>query len=124
MASEFTCQDGSVIIEEGSKGDWLYVLLEGYAKVKKRTPKGMVIIDTLKPGDIFGEIAFLEGETASRSATVVAAEGPVRVGILEKESLARQYNEMSPRLRALTRSLATKLRETTSKICSTLVAQE
>jgi cAMP-dependent protein kinase regulator len=124
LASEFTCQDGSVIIEEGSKGDWLYVLLEGYAKVKKRTPKGMVIIDTLKPGDIFGEIAFLEGETASRSATVVAAEGPVKVGILDKESLAGQYNEMSPMLRALTRSLATKLRETTSKICSTLVAQE
>jgi CRP/FNR family transcriptional regulator, cyclic AMP receptor protein len=124
LASEFTCQDKSVIIEEGSRGDWLYVLLEGYAKVKKRTPKGMVIIDTLKPGDIFGEIAFLEGETASRSATVVAAEGPVRVGILDKESLARQYNEMSPRLRALTRSLATKLRETTSKLCSTLVAQE
>ena len=124
LASEFTCQDGSVIIEEGSKGDWLYVLLEGYAKVKKRTPKGMVIIDTLKPGDIFGEIAFLEGETASRSATVAAAEGPVRVGILDKESLAKQYNEMSPMLRALTRSLATKLRETTSKICSTLVAQE
>jgi CRP-like cAMP-binding protein len=39
LASEFTCQDGSVIIEEGSKGDWIYVLLEGYAKVKKRTPK-------------------------------------------------------------------------------------
>jgi hypothetical protein len=52
------------------------------------------------------------------------AEGPVRVGILDKESLAKQYNEMSPMLRALTRSLATKLRETTSKICSTLVAQE
>lgn len=124
LASEFTCQDGNVIIEEGSKGDWIYVLLEGYAKVKKRTPKGMVIIDTLKPGDIFGEIAFLEGETASRSATVVAAEGPVKIGILDRESLARQYNEMSPMLRALTRSLATKLRETTSKICSTLVAQE
>jgi CRP-like cAMP-binding protein len=124
LASEFTCPDGAVIIEEGSKGDWIYVILEGYAKVKKRTPKGMVIIDTLKQGDVFGEIAFLEGETAGRSATVVAAEGPVKVGILDKDSLARQYNEMSPMLRALTRSLATKLRETTSKICATLIAQD
>ena len=124
LASEFTCRDGSAIIEEGSKGDWIYVILEGFAKVKKRTPKGMVVIDTLKEGDVFGEIAFLEGETASRSATVVAAEGPVKVGILDKESLAKQYSEMSPMLRALTRSLATKLRETTSRICSTLVAAD
>lgn len=122
LASEFTCQDGSVIIEEGSQGDWIYVMLEGVAKVKKRTPKGMVIIDTLREGDVFGEIVFLQGETASRSATVVAAEGPVKVGILDKGLLAGQYNELSPMLRALMRSLAIKLRKTTQRICSTLVA--
>jgi CRP-like cAMP-binding protein len=122
VASETVYQDGAVIIEEGSKGDWLYVILEGLAKVKKRTRKGMVIIDTLKEGDVFGEIAFLEGETVSRSATVVAAEGPVRLGILDKDLLARQYSEMTPMLRALMKSLAIKLRETTSRICSTLVS--
>jgi CRP-like cAMP-binding protein len=122
LASEFTCQDGAVIIEEGSRGDWIYVILEGFAKVKKRTRKGMVIIDTLQEGEVFGEIAFLEGESGSRSATVVAAEGTERVGILDKDLLAGQHSEMSPMLRALMKSLAIKLRETTSRICSTLVS--
>jgi CRP/FNR family transcriptional regulator, cyclic AMP receptor protein len=76
VASETVYQDGAVIIEEGSKGDWLYVILEGLAKVKKRTRKGMVIIDTLKEGDVFGEIAFLEGETVSRSATGCSRRRP------------------------------------------------
>ena len=40
--------DGDVIIEEGSFGSWIYVVLEGSVKVKKRTAKGMVTIDTLK----------------------------------------------------------------------------
>lgn len=123
LASEFTCEEGSVIIEEGSQGDWMYVLLEGTAKVKKRTARGAVIVDTLKEGDVFGEIAFLEGKTVSRSASVVAAEGTVKVGILDKDFLAGQYSKMSPMLRALMRSLATKLRKTTERICATLVAQ-
>jgi CRP/FNR family cyclic AMP-dependent transcriptional regulator len=122
MSSEVECPANQVIIEEGSKGDWVYVVLEGQVKVKKRTPKGMVVIDTLKEGDIFGEIAFFEGEDADRSATVMAAEGPVRLGILDKELLTKLYSVMSPSLRAMTKSLAIKVRETTTRICAALVA--
>ena len=122
IASEVECPANQVIIEEGSKGDWVYVVLQGQVKVKKRTPKGMVVIDTLSEGDIFGEIAFLEGEDADRSATVMASEGPVRLGILNKELLIKDYSALSPTLRAIIKSLALKVRETTARICAALVA--
>jgi len=38
VVGESTYSDGEVIIEEGSQGSWIYVILEGSAKVKKRTP--------------------------------------------------------------------------------------
>lgn len=122
IASEVECPANEVIIEEGSKGDWVYVVLEGQVKVKKRTPKGLIVIDTLSEGDIFGEIAFLEGKDADRSATVMAAEGSVRLGILDKELLIKHYSAMSPTLRAIIKSLAIKVRETTKRICTALVA--
>ena len=47
IAEEMSYSNGDVIIEEGSQGSWIYVILEGSAKVKKRTPRGIVTIDTL-----------------------------------------------------------------------------
>jgi len=122
IASEVVCPANEVIIEEGSRGDWVYIILEGHVKVKKRTPKGLIVLDTLSEGEIFGEIAFLQGEDAVRSATVMAAEGSVRLGILDKELLIKHYSTMSPTLRAIIRSLAIKVRETTTRICAALVA--
>ena len=122
ISSEVECPANQVIIEEGSKGDWVYVVIEGHVKVKKRTPKGLIVMDTLSEGDIFGEIAFLEGEDADRSATVMATEGSVRLGILDKELLIKHYSVMSPTLRAIMKSLATKVRETSTRICAALVA--
>ena len=40
VASEEFYPDGSVVIEEGTVGDWVYVILEGSVKVRKKTPKG------------------------------------------------------------------------------------
>jgi CRP-like cAMP-binding protein len=122
ICSEMEYPANKVIIEEGAKGDWVYVVLEGQVKVKKKTPKGFVVLDTLSEGEIFGEVAFLEGEDAGRSATVLAAEGPARVGILDKELLIKEYSVMSPTLRAIMRSLPIKIRETTERICAALVA--
>lgn len=118
-----TYSGGEVIIEEGSFGSWIYVILEGLVKVKKRTAKGMVTIDSLKEGEVFGEMVFLEGGTGARSASVIAAEGPVRVGLLDTEKLISDYEAVAPDLKTLIQSLMSKLRDTTSKVCSILVAR-
>ena len=59
VANEETYSDKAGIIEEGGKGDWVYVILEGRAKVRRKTQKGVVTLDTFKEGDIFGEMVLL-----------------------------------------------------------------
>ncbi|MEJ2725182.1 MAG: cyclic nucleotide-binding domain-containing protein [Deltaproteobacteria bacterium] len=124
VAEEIDYSDGEVIIEEGSRGEWVYVILEGSAKVKKRTSKRMVTVDVLGEGEVIGEVAFLEGGKAPRSASVVAAEGPVRVGLLDTEKLLSDYAGVAPELKPMIRSLIKKLRDTTSKVCSMVVSIE
>lgn len=114
MAKEETFEDNAFIIREGARGDWVYVLLEGKAKVKKITPKGIASIDTLKAGDIFGEMVLWGSGQGVRTASVIA-EGEVKVGVLDTEHLRRDYESISPRLKSLVRSLISRLRETTEK---------
>ncbi|MBS1237915.1 MAG: cyclic nucleotide-binding protein, partial [Deltaproteobacteria bacterium] len=112
-----------VIVEEGTVGDWVYVILEGTAKVRKKTPKGLVTIDSLTEGDVFGEMGFLEGGKRLRSASVVAS-GDVWVGILDGEKLSTDFEMLPYNLRALIRSLVLKLREITASVCSLASVQD
>jgi Cyclic nucleotide-binding domain len=99
------------------------VILEGAAKVKRRTPKGVVTIDILREGEVFGKMVFLEGGKSPRSASIVAAEGRVRVGLLDTQKLIDDYEAVPSELKALIASLMLKLRNTTSKVCSIIVAK-
>jgi len=123
VASEEFYPNGSVIIEEGTVGDWVYVILEGSVKVRKKTPKGLVTVDKLKDGDVFGEMGFLEGGKRVRSASVVAS-GDVWVGVLDGERLTREFEMIPSNIRALVRALVLKLREITTTVCSLASVQD
>jgi CRP-like cAMP-binding protein len=113
VANEKSYPGGSVIIEEGSTGNWIYIVLEGQVKIKKRTPKGTVTMDTLKVGDVFGEMVLLkqqEGRTAS-----VVADGQVRIGTLDTDRIIFDFESLSPQLKSLIRALILRLEETTQK---------
>ena len=123
VVEETAYSDGEVIIEEGSKGSWIYVILEGSAKVKKRTPRGMITIDILREGEVFGEMVFLEGGKSPRSASIIAAEGQVKVGLFDTQKLIDDYEAVPSELKTLIGSLMLKLRNTTSKVCSIIVSK-
>ena len=118
-----TYSSGDVIIEEGSFGSWIYVIQEGSVKVKKTTAKRMVTIDTLREVEVFGEMVFLEGGAKARSASVIAGEGSVKVGVLDTQRLIADYEAVAPEVKTLIQSLMGKLRMTTSKLCSIVVAR-
>jgi CRP-like cAMP-binding protein len=106
----------SVIVREGSKGDWMYVILEGKIKIKKNTPKGMVTIGTLKEGDILGEMALFDSVVADRIRTASAiADGPVKVGVLDTDRLLKDFESVSPQLKGLTKTLVKRLSDTTQR---------
>jgi|GEM_PF-330173 len=116
VASEEQFPDKAVIIEEGASGRWIYVLLEGRAKVRKKSGGLMVTLYTLKPGAVFGEMGLFIGDDSLRTASVVA-DGPVRVGILDYDKVFKLYDALSPQLKGLIRSLFIRLRDTTDRVC-------
>ena len=120
VANEEIYPDKTVVIEEGSKGDWVYLVLEGQLRVKKSTAKGKVNVYTLKEGDILGEMLLLEPGKGVRTASVIA-DGPVRLGVLDTAQLVKDYNTISPQLKGLIKSLIQRLEETTDKVCTIAV---
>ena len=111
IASEESYPDKAVLIEENVTGDWICVILQGRVKVKKQTAKGLVTIYTLKEGDVFGEMALFGKKRGTRRASVIA-DGPVEIGILDKERLNREFESLSPQLKDLIRTLVTRLADT------------
>ncbi|RKX79591.1 MAG: hypothetical protein DRP70_04250 [Spirochaetes bacterium] len=60
-----------IIFREGDMGKHMYVILDGNVEIRKRTgEKTTRTMITLKKGDIFGEMAVVEGK--GRSATAIA----------------------------------------------------
>ena len=115
--------DQAVIIEEGSKGDWAYVVLQGKVKVIKKAPKGLISVDTLEKGAIFGEMAMFHKGEALRTASVVA-DGPVQVGVLDRDRLFAAYANVSPRIKSLIETMIDRLEDTTNAITGLLGAQK
>jgi hypothetical protein len=69
--------------------------------VRAVTRKGKFILDKLKTQQL-------------RTAFVIS-EGVVRLGILDKERLGKEYELLSPKLKSLIKTLALRLKETTKK---------
>ncbi len=122
LSGEETYESGEIIIEEGSTGDWIYIILEGQAKVTKRTEAGILTLETLKKGAIFGEMALLGQSQERRSASVIAADGPIKLGVLDFELLLRDYESLSQQLRSLIHTLVTRLKKSNERVAALVVA--
>jgi CRP/FNR family transcriptional regulator, cyclic AMP receptor protein len=91
LADEIDLRDGKELTRQGHPGREFFVLLEGTADVRKNGRK----INTLGPGDFFGEIALVSREP--RTATVTATS-PVRTLVITDRSFRRLLDE-SPQVK-------------------------
>ncbi len=114
IVKEEVFPDKATIIEEGKYGDWVYIVMEGRVKTKKRTSKGMLTINTLGEGSVVGEVPFLKKTDRLRTASVIA-DGAVKLGVLDKDRLEKEYEALSPPLKSLIRTMVLRLEETTKK---------
>lgn len=84
MASIFelrTVETGRVIIEQGQKGDALYLLLQGQCSALFRHPDGrQTAVASLREGDVFGEISLLLGQPASATVRAETSCHLLRLG--------------------------------------------
>ena len=88
VADEIDLREGKEMTREGAPGREFFVILEGSADVRKGGRK----VNSLQPGDFFGEIALVT--SVPRTATV-AATSPVRALVVTDRSF-RHLLEESP----------------------------
>jgi CRP/FNR family transcriptional regulator, cyclic AMP receptor protein len=98
---------------QGDDGAHLFVVASGLVKVVLSSPQGgEVVLTTLGPGGISGELAVLDG--SPRSASVVAAE-PTTVLLLTRATVLDMLNRYPSVLDALLRSLGNLIRRITEQ---------
>jgi len=116
-----------VIFREGSKGDQAFFIAAGGVKILKKSDSGAdKLLDILKSGVIFGEMALLDEPT--RSATAVA-DSIVRIYAIDRKMMAQLTQTVpefsiwllqtfSQRLRTLNQKVAQmeKLQEMNTKM--------
>ena len=110
ISTEETFQNGNVIFEEGAAGDWIYVVLSGAVELLKQVEDKQIVIDVVKPEDVFGELGFIA--QTPRTATARAV-GETIVGIVDRNFLDQEFNKLSSDFRDILKSLATRLKKTT-----------
>jgi CRP-like cAMP-binding protein len=105
---------GEVIFHLGDPGDALFIVMSGAIKIMLPSDTGdEAILATLRNGDVFGELALLDG--APRSATAVALESTETL-ILPRAQF-RDLLATEPAIRdALLAALAGELRRLTNHV--------
>jgi len=111
-ATEETYQDGEIIVEEGSSGDWIYVIEEGAVEISKMVEGKKKIIGVLKKGEVLGELGFI---TKEKRAATARAIGDTVVGIIDRNYLDQEFNKLSSGFRAILMSLVSRLKKATDE---------
>ncbi len=100
---------GERVIEEGSEGDSMFILLRGTASVSVSKNGASIQVASLSEGDCFGEMSLLTGE---RRTATVRAEADCEVLEIFKPAMAAVLREAPECVTQLSELLATRKMET------------
>jgi CRP-like cAMP-binding protein len=105
---------GEVIFHLGDPGDALFVIVEGEVKISLPSETGdEAILATLRIGDVFGELALLDGAPRSASATAMIATETV---VLPRDKFRELIATEAGVRDALLASIAGELRRLTTHV--------
>jgi len=125
--------EGTVVFEEGDRGDECFVLYNGSVKIVRRFPDGRrITLARLGPGSVVGELALFNGER--RSATVEATAPTIAVALAgdhvmsilrgDAEAALSVVVDLADRLRASNeRMFEHALATVTGRVAATLLGQ-
>jgi CRP-like cAMP-binding protein len=105
VSAEEAYHYGQVIYEEGSSGDWVYVILSGLVEVSKIIQGKKYIIEILQAGDVFGVLEYIG---RIKRTTTIRSIGVTTMGLIDREFLDREYNQLSVQLRSMVKIMTLK----------------
>ena len=98
ISTKETYQDGQIIFEEDSYGDQVYVIVSGAVEISKTGREKKFVVNTLKAGEVFGELGFFGGFERTATATAV---GKTTIGLVELASAESELDKISKDVRLL-----------------------
>jgi len=103
-----------VILHEENTNEFMYIILDGEAKVVQTTDEGKKIIMTVhRSGEFFGELSLIDGKTAP--ATILTTKDSV-IAIISKNVFYSLLLSQNKVLENLLHILSSRLRESWKKI--------
>lgn len=105
---------GQIVFAQGDPGASLYLIESGRVSVTLSTPDGReVLIASLGPGDLLGELALLDGEPRSADAVV---QEEAQLYALQRDDFAAFVESRPAVALKLLSALSRKLRRTTQQL--------
>jgi CRP-like cAMP-binding protein len=121
VSTEETYHYGQVVYEEGNSGDWVYVILSGLVEVSKNVGGKKYIIEILQAGDVFGVIEYIG---RMKRTTTVRAIGLTTIGLIDREFLDREYNQLSGPLRGIFETMARRSKKILDRFSESILRAE
>ncbi len=102
LSSRRRASNGEILFWEGDAGDGLYGVLSGRVRIGRSTPGGKeMFLAFVEPGDIFGEVALLEGGRRSATATAIEPSELIRIARADFVALMAEEPELAVHLLAI-----------------------
>lgn len=100
---------GDLIIKEGDYGLSIYKILKGQVNILQKSGDTEMVLATLGPGEIFGEMAFLTRLLEPRSASARAVKD-TEIEVWHPARLSQEYDRMPPIIKYIINQTLTRLK--------------
>lgn len=110
-----TFPPGSVLFKEGQKGREAFVVLDGQVVLTQRNGATEKELAVLGPGSVLGEMALLDGQSRSATATT---KKQTRMIVVDEHSFQSLLNRLPLWLTSILRIVSSRLRDTNKALHS------
>ena len=112
VCTEKAYQKGELIFDEDSESDCMYVIKSGSIKIQKKVRNQENTIALLNPGDFFGEMGLLDGQTRSAGVRPTEDTTLLKITLEGYKSLRRDHPHTALKLLdILIKVLSNRLRQ-------------
>ena len=110
---EIKLKANEVLFEEGDQSKSLYFLKRGVIRIYKKKGSGSIEIESIRAGQILGELAFFDNNPRSASAEALTAAELVEIS---KDALDEAVSKVPEWFSALIKTITARLRTTNNRL--------
>jgi len=108
-----TYYGGHVVFRQGDRSFNAYLIENGEVEIVRETPTGEVILATLGPGNLFGEMGLLDGKPRSATARVPTM---AVLNVVNEATIERLKSQIDKKVWALIEVLMHRLRQANRRL--------